>query len=53
MITVREKLFDLFPNSLNWFLKEMYGDKSGECMLLLGFIIPPSQLRAGCIRCDL
>lgn len=30
MITLREKLFDLLPNSLNWFLKEMYGDKSGE-----------------------
>ena len=29
MITKR-KIFDLLPNSLNSFLKEMYGDQFGE-----------------------
>ena len=29
MIT-KSKIFDMFSNSLNQFLKEMYGDQSGE-----------------------
>ena len=29
-VITQRKIFDLLSNSLNWFLKEMYGDQSGE-----------------------